>query len=237
MAGDGSSIKCWFSGVCPDANSTKCDRCVDRGIHYLANVLFIPKAQIPKAYQFIEIADMALAPEQLPIASYLDNVKKLVDEGKGFYSHGQGSGTGKTTFGCIALRRYLYYSLREKPADTENRRVLYLNTSEFLDRIRKSFDREDLELEKLMEELTSIELAPKLILFDDIGAERTNEWVQERLYNLLNFRSANGLANIFSSNYSPEELVPRLGNRIYDRIMGCSKPVKFSGKSHRRCEW
>lgn len=237
MAGIDPSMKCWFSGTCPRANSEYCKTCHQKGMRYLAEVGFIPKSLIPLEYHFIEVLDMDIRGSALQVLKYLDDVWNLAEAGKGFYAYGKGTGTGKTTIGCIALRRYLFESLRRDPNDLDNRRVLYINTSEFLDRIRKSFNNQDLELEKLLEELTSVATAPGLILFDDIGAENCTEWVRERLYNLLNFRSSNGLASLFSSNHAPEELADRLGMRIYDRIMGSSKPIEFVGKSHRRCEW
>lgn len=227
---------CPFEEIC-SYESSACNRCKDRGILYLINRVFLPKTLIPKNYQSASFLDLDLKGEANNAVRYLDKVFELVNEGKGMYCYGIGPGTGKTTICCIALMRYLYLSLKKDPYDIDNRRVLYLNTTEFLERLRKSMNSQDLELETLIEELTDIDRAPKLILLDDIGAEKSSEWVQERFYSLINFRVANGLATLFTSNYSMEELEPRLGYRIYSRIAGCCKPIQFVGKDHRRCEW
>jgi DNA replication protein DnaC len=173
----------------------------------------------------------------LEVNRYLSVIMELVDEGKGFYAYGTQTGTGKTTMACLALRAYLYGSLSRAPYNLENRRVLYLNVPEFLDSLRRSYNREDLELESLIDELLDINRSPRLIVLDDLGAEKSSEWVMERLYSIINFRVSNKLAIIVTSNLSLDELEVKLGPRITSRLRGCCKQVKFEGKDHRRCNW
>ena len=225
---------CFFAEPCPQKG---CSKCINKGLHYLAKRLYLPKTLIPLSYYELRFSDLTLSGESEEASFYLENIYRLVNEGKGFYAYSKGTGTGKTSVGCIALKHYLYWSLKANPYDTENRRVLYLNTSEFLDRLRKSFNRPDPELEGLMDELTNIDTAPKLILFDDLGAEKASEWVRERLYTLINFRASNGLASLYTSNESGEALINRLGSRVVSRVTGTTKPLFFGGRDRREGQW
>ena len=229
--------KCWFSELCVKSGEQSCQRCVNNGLYYVAKQMFIPKSGIPDNYHFLKLVDLDLTGDLVKLNFYLENLTCLIDNGKGIYLWGKNPGTGKTSLGCLMLLRYLSYSIMADPYSLDNRRVLYLNTTEFLERLRKSMNSPDQDLEILMNELTDKELAPKVILFDDIGAEKQSEWVQERLYSLVNFRVSNSLANIFTSNCSLDELAAKVGARTYSRIVGCAQPVNLSGKDMRRCTW
>ncbi len=226
-------LACWFREVC---NKENCSECQSRGLWYLAYSIYIERTLIPLGYRYKNFIDLELNPAAMGVSKYLKNIDKMVEEGNGFYAYGQGTGTGKTTVGCIALIYYLYYSLKKDPYDIDNRRVLYLNTTEFLDRMRKSFNNPDEDLDQLIEELTTIETAPRLILFDDIGAEKSSEWVNERLYSLINFREANGLASIYTGNLDPGKLENRLGKRVASRIQR-NKAIYFTGSDRREPSW
>lgn len=226
---------CFFSGIC---RPIFCVSCSTKGLSYLASKAYIPKTLIPLSYHRLKLSDLELNDEvSSEVSYYLDNIARLVGEGKGFYAYSTKTGTGKTSVGCLALKHYLYWSIMRDPYDTDNRRVLYINTPEFLDRIRKSFNSPDLELEKLLEELMTLRTAPKLVLFDDLGAEKPSDWVRERLYTLINFRVANGLASLYTGNMTLDHLVNQLGSRVVSRIKGSSKILLFPGRDRRKCDW
>jgi DNA replication protein DnaC len=73
----------------------------------------------------------------------------------------------------------------------------------------------------------------KLLIIDDIGAERVTEWVRERMVSIINTRSSNGLCTIYTSNLSPKELTEELGDRIASRVLGSSQVVEISGGDWR----
>ncbi len=51
----------------------------------------------------------------------------------------------------------------------------------------------------------------KLLILDDIGAEKASEWTQERLYSVIDHRYANCLPLIVTSNLPPGELAGKPG--------------------------
>ncbi len=77
----------------------------------------------------------------------------------------------------------------------------------------------------------------KLLIVDDIGAERVSEWVRERMVSIINTRVSNNLATIYTSNLSPEELKEELkeelGGRISGRVLGSSQIVEIIGGDRR----
>ena len=73
----------------------------------------------------------------------------------------------------------------------------------------------------------------KLLIIDDIGAERVTEWVRERLVSIINTRVGAGLSTIYTSNLSPEELKEGLGDRISSRVLGSSGVVEITGADRR----
>jgi len=73
----------------------------------------------------------------------------------------------------------------------------------------------------------------EILVIDDLGAERPTEWVQEKLYYLINHRHAHELTTIFTSNLSLKELAGRLGERTVWRIAEMCKVVKVEGENLR----
>ncbi len=77
----------------------------------------------------------------------------------------------------------------------------------------------------------------RLLIIDDLGAERDTSYAKEQVYNVIDSRYRTGLPMIITTNMSIEELKkPRdiASVRIYDRILERCFPVEVNGKSHRR---
>lgn len=122
-------------------------------------------------------------------------------------------GALKTTLATAAWR----YRVEERLAASAE----WVVVPDFLEDIRRSYDPSGgLALSLAFERARTTEL----LLFDDLGAERVNErnqdWVQEQLYRLLNWRSNQRLATIFTTNLSLAQLEQRLGRAIASRIEG-----------------
>jgi len=76
----------------------------------------------------------------------------------------------------------------------------------------------------------------ELVVIDDLGVERTTDYGMEQVYSVIDTRYRSGKPLIVTTNLSPAE-IKTPGNiayeRIYDRIMQNSIPVKMSGASRR----
>lgn len=79
----------------------------------------------------------------------------------------------------------------------------------------------------------------KLVLFDDLGAERNTSYALEMVYNLIDSRYRQRKPMIVTTNLGLDEMQKvqdiRL-RRIYDRVLECCYPVLFDGQSFRMKE-
>lgn len=153
---------------------------------------------------------------------YQDNVVANVKAGRGLFINGT-PGNGKTTWTYKIAREYMeQLSLKGSKAI---RPVYYANVPELLNDIKRGFKDEDLakSIETKMRE-------SDLVIFDDIGAENSTEWVKEQLYQYINYRYSNNLACLYTSNLA----LNQLEQRIADRINGSCKVITFTAVSKRQ---
>ena len=79
----------------------------------------------------------------------------------------------------------------------------------------------------------------KLVIFDDLGAERDTSFALEKVYNIIDSRSRRNLPMILTTNLTIDQMKEELDvryKRIYDRIFETCYPMQFAGPSWRRVE-
>lgn len=109
--------------------------------------------------------------------------------------------------------------------------VVFQSVPELLQRIRSTFNSEHKENEtQIMRALLECDL----LILDDIGAEKTTEWVEEKLFNIIDGRYRKELPTLYTSNLEPKELKNQVGKRSYDRMVETSLTVKNEAASYRR---
>lgn len=109
--------------------------------------------------------------------------------------------------------------------------VVFQSVPELLQRIRSTFNSENKENEtQIMRALLECDL----LILDDIGAEKTTEWVEEKLFNIIDGRYRKELPTLYTSNLEPKELKHQVGKRSYDRMVETSLTVKNEAASYRR---
>lgn len=91
--------------------------------------------------------------------------------------------------------------------------VLFMVVPDLLDHLRSAFNpQSELRYDELFEQLRT---TPLLIL-DDLGAQSSTAWAQEKLFQLLNHRYNAHLATVITTNQRLEDLEPRLRSRFLD---------------------
>ena len=76
----------------------------------------------------------------------------------------------------------------------------------------------------------------KLLILDDLGAERQSDFALEQVFSVIDSRYKNGQPVIITTNLSLNELknpTDTKYKRIYDRILEMCVPLKFEGNSKR----
>lgn len=84
--------------------------------------------------------------------------------------------------------------------------------------------------------LDSFNTFPLLVL-DDLGIERSSEYMQEIVYNVVDARCRAGLPLIVTTNLTSDELKKAEDiscRRIYSRLFECCIPVEVTGSDRRR---
>jgi len=79
----------------------------------------------------------------------------------------------------------------------------------------------------------------RLLIIDDLGAERSTDTAQEHVYGIVDDRYRTGKPVIFTTNLSLNSMQSATDQRlvrVYDRIFETCYPVQFSGSSWRRDE-
>lgn len=134
-------------------------------------------------------------------------------------------GTGKTGLAVAAMRHRI---------EADGVDALFLTTPQLLDRIRSTYGprRMDDESPDESQVLDAVRSAGLLVL-DDLGAERPSDWVQEKLFVIINHRHDNMLPTIFTSNLNPEGLAKHLGERIAWRIVEMATVIRVDGPNLR----
>ena len=80
--------------------------------------------------------------------------------------------------------------------------------------------------------LESVKHADLLIL-DDLGSERKTEWVEERLFLIIDYRWQWKLPTIVTTNFTSEQFPDKVSERVISRLMDDSTFLVVDGKDYR----
>jgi len=151
---------------------------------------------------------------------YAERFDLMVEKNQGLVLWGD-VGTGKS-FAAACIANSLL-----------NRGVPVIMTSfvKLLEVIQSSYDQESDLLNRFG--------YAKLVIFDDLGAERGTDYALEKVYNIIDSRYRKKLPMILTTNLTLDEMKKERDirySRIYDRIFEVCYPMQFTGTSWRKRE-
>ena len=174
----------------------------------------LAEANIPKRYLHCTLANFLAYNESLERAAALG--RKVAEAfpvvSRGLFLEGQ-PGVGKTHLAAAVLKQII---------QTTGARGLFYDTRDLLRVIRSTYDPSirTTELEVLRPVLQA-----DLLVLDDLGAEKTSEWVDETMNLIVNTRYNERRLTVFTSNYpdipddtDPNSLLFRIGVRMRSRL-------------------
>ena len=155
------------------------------------------------------------------VRRFVANLDDNLSQGRGLWLTGD-VGTGKTTLAMLISRTAL----------ERGRSVAIYSLPRLLSELRKTFDdSSEMKYLQLLDSLASVDL----LHIDDVGAERTSEWVLEQLYAIVNARYEEQRSLLLTTNLRPNELVEQIGERTVSRIVEiCGDPLALFGEDHRQ---
>ena len=72
-----------------------------------------------------------------------------------------------------------------------------------------------------------------LLILDDLGRERVNEWTTEQVHHVLDVRLREGRGTVVSTNMTAEQVMDRYTAPLYDRLVDDAVVVKGVGEGRR----
>jgi DNA replication protein DnaC len=200
----------------------------------------LEQARVPPRYRKCDLDSFVLYPNE-NLINAVNKTRRFVEEypvnQKGLCLIGP-PGIGKTHLAVAALRRVVI---------TKGARGLFYDTRDLLRVIRSTYN--PLVRTAEMDILRPVMEADLLVL-DDLGSEKTSEWVEETMNLIVNTRYNQRRHTIFTSNYEdrPEEaggddadastrrdftLKERIGFRIHSRLHEMCDFLEFEGADFR----
>jgi DNA replication protein DnaC len=154
------------------------------------------------------------------VRRYIGDLDGNVDAGRGLWFMGD-VGTGKTTLAMLV----------SKAALERRRSVAIYSVPRLLSELRKTFsDDAEVSYLNLIDSLTSVDL----LHLDDVGAEKSSDWVLEQLYAIVNARYEEEKAIVVTTNLQPDALAAQITERTVSRLMEmCGDPLPLFGEDHR----
>ena len=110
----------------------------------------------------------------------------------------------------------------------EGHRVYFLNCSDMFDDLKAGYN--DNTYQQKMDMLKQVDI----LMIDDLGAERPTEWVEEKLFQILNDRMNNERHTFFSTNCSLDEIGNKFHERVISRIREMAVVIPITGEDYRR---
>jgi DNA replication protein DnaC len=171
-------------------------------------------ANIPRRYQHCTITNFTAYNESLQkAAEHADRFARAFPVvGKGLFLEGD-PGVGKTHLAVAVLNQVIR---------TTGARGLFYDVRDLLKLIRNTYNASTRTTET--DVLKPVMLADLLVL-DDLGAEKTSEWVEETMNLIVNTRYNERRLTIFTSNFpdipddtEPNALIGRIGHRMRSRL-------------------
>ncbi len=91
--------------------------------------------------------------------------------------------------------------------------VLFVTVPDLLDHLRSTYGpSSEVGYDELFDRVRNA----KLLILDDLGAENSSSWAQEKLFQLFNYRYARRLPTVITTNADLSTLDPRLHSRLLD---------------------
>lgn len=148
--------------------------------------------------------------------------KSYVDEftlnSKGLYIHSEVKGSGKSRMICT-----IGNALMEKGFN-----VKFSTMGVILDKIKETWnDSSEYTESKLKDELKTVDV----LILDDFGMDKSTDWVNSQVYDIINYRYNEKKVTLYTSNYSLKNM--DYDERIINRVIETCYQIGWANESIR----
>ena len=219
---------------CFDDSERPCEEC-DRGLALIAHL------RDQEALQFIQSSGLPRRFWDHTFDTYpakgKREVERFVDswDGKQNLLLTGGYGVGKTGLIAAALRRmaarYSNTPVEQLGMSYGNNRerkpIFFASTVSLTDALRAGYN------DGTFQETLNWAKSCRLLVLDDLGSEKATEWVQERLFSIIDDRYGAMLPTWATSNLGPEQLAQQIGERAFWRLIENGQLIQVNGPNLR----
>jgi DNA replication protein DnaC len=160
----------------------------------------------------------------------------LTNRIKSLYLWSESPGTGKTTTAVALLNSYIiehYLGSLKRGKQPLQTPAYFLDVNSFqTDYNLATMTNDDAAMGSIKATIQRAQQAPFAVL-DDIGVRSASEAFRSYVHAIVNYRTANGLPTIFTSNLPIEEMAVVFDARLYDRMRDMCAVLHFDGTSKR----
>src|SRR5947209_4734743 len=179
-------------------------------------------AVIPRRYRHVSFDRPPVTEIDRPIVvatrRFTERIDEKLDAGRGLWFMGP-VGTGKTTLAMLVA----------KAALEAGRSVAIYSLPRLLNEIRDTHRAERSHV-ALLDRLTAVDL----LHIDDVGAERTTDWVLEELYSIVNARYEDQRSMVITTNIlDREQLCHQITARTVSRLTEMCDELPLLGHDRR----
>ena len=194
----------------------------------------LAEAGIPRRYQKCSFSTFTTYPNE-DLLRAVDKAREFAADfpvvEKGLLLIGR-PGIGKTHLAVAALHEVVLRT---------GARALYYDTRTLLSTIRSTFNPVTRTSEA---DVLGRVMAAELLVLDDLGAERTTDWVEDTMNLIVNTRYNDRRPTIFTTNYHDlpdhedlDSLYVRVGFRMYSRLREMCEFLEYDGPDYRELDY
>jgi DNA replication protein DnaC len=179
----------------------------------------IPRRYRDASWERPPVADMPVALVR-EVRGFAEQIDGRLAGGDGLWFMGD-VGTGKTTLAMLVSRAAL----------AAGHSVAIYSLPRLIGLIRRTYDDDSTVTDAdLIDRLVGVDL----LHIDDLGAERSSEWVLEQLYSIINGRYEEQRSIVLTTNIKePDELERQVGQRTVSRLTEMCQQVPVFGDDRR----
>lgn len=151
--------------------------------------------------------------------SFVADFRKPETKGRGIILAGS-VGTGKTHLTAAIVNDLVQIGID----------CIFGNITTLLGRLKNSYNGDGDNEAEIMGKYCNC----ALLVIDDLGKEKTTEWVQEKLYAIINHRYEHYKKTIITTNDNFKTLENKLGEAVVSRLIEMCDGYKLDGDDYRK---
>lgn len=107
--------------------------------------------------------------------------------------------------------------------------AIFISVPKLLRKIKSTYSNDsEINEDKIIQVLESVDL----LVLDDLGAEKQTDWTAERIFDIIDTRQ--GMSTVYTTNFTPEDLIQKVGERNFSRVVNRETTViEIKGDNYR----